>query len=156
MIKHSILSDIEKILNLSRSEKIKLRASPHAKAELEKISEEYRQEHIDMYNSFDSMEIINSHWHTSAGGFMVNPGTFMNSGGSREDPDFTYLKKILPDEMDVKHMFQAIRNDFEVFLTADNKTILRKRKDIEEKHKIKILDPKELISFLNYNLVSTL
>lgn len=46
-------------------------------------------------------------------------------GGRREDPDYTALKCLLPDEADAQHVFQAIRAAADYFMTTDVKTILR-------------------------------
>lgn len=62
-----------------------------------------------------------------------------NRGGSRligpvtvvKDEDLAFLRETLPDAPDANHVFQAISNDVDYFVTCDKKTILAHAAEIE-------------------------
>jgi hypothetical protein len=62
-------------------------------------------------------------------------------GGSREDPLFGALKQILPDVSDAEHIFQAAKNNVEVFVTSDKRTIIRFASEVFAACGVKVLSP---------------
>ena len=62
--------------------------------------------------------------------------------------DLATLRAILPDEDDARHMFQAISNGVEYFVTYDKATILRHRAAIENEFSILVRLPSELVKEL--------
>jgi predicted nucleic acid-binding protein len=81
--------------------------------------------------------------------YMDRLGTCINSPRIVDVPDeeiFASLRKILPDEMDAQLLTVAIVNHYDVFLTRDHRTILRKRDQVNALFpEIKILKPSELL-----------
>lgn len=74
--------------------------------------------------------------------------TPLGSGGSRKHPKLTQLQEIF-DQDDAEQIFQAIESGADYFLTIDEKTILRRRKDFNKlNHELKIVSPKNLENIL--------
>jgi hypothetical protein len=70
-----------------------------------------------------------------------------------EHPDFGRLRRMLPDENDARHLFQAISNGVEYFVTNDKATILRHSEEIEAAFPIRVLLPSQLVSELELGSV---
>lgn len=62
--------------------------------------------------------------------------------------DLGKLRAILPDENDARHLFQAISNDVEYFVTYDKATILRHTAAIEQEFSIRVRSPSQLVTEL--------
>ena len=60
---------------------------------------------------------------------------------------------MLPDENDARHLFQAISNGVEYFVTNDKATILRHSEEIEAAFPIRVLLPSQLVSELELGSV---
>ena len=79
-----------------------------------------------------------------------------NRGGSRllgpvavvKDDNLAFLRATLPDAADADHVFQAISNGVNYFITADSKTILRHAPAIERKYDIRLRLPSALAAEL--------
>jgi predicted nucleic acid-binding protein len=65
-----------------------------------------------------------------------------------KEADLGKLEAIVPDQNDARHLFQAIRNGVEFFVTYDKKTILRHRSEIERAFAIRACLPSELVEEL--------
>jgi predicted nucleic acid-binding protein len=62
--------------------------------------------------------------------------------------DLATLRAILPDEDDARHLFHAISNGAEYFVTYDKATILKHRAAIEDEFSILPRLPSELATEL--------
>lgn len=86
------------------------------------------------------------------GGFTIPFSFPLTFGTVKEDPVLSELKKIFK-KGDPEHIFQAIKNNCDFFLTADYKTIINKGKKwkqyfIDKEIVLKIVDCIELKRFL--------
>jgi predicted nucleic acid-binding protein len=61
---------------------------------------------------------------------------------------FSQLRAILPDADDARHVFQALTNGVDYFVTADTRTIVSRRSEIEARYSIKVRLPSELVDEL--------
>jgi len=64
------------------------------------------------------------------------------------DSDLASLRAILPDENDARHLFQAMRNGVDYFVTADKRTILSRATAIEQQFAIRVRLPSKLVAEL--------
>jgi hypothetical protein len=110
--------------------------------ELNRIPEQYRAPHQNIYTRLAKIPIAATH-HTDSGLMLMGVG-----GGRRADRLFKALRSILPDEPDVRHVFHAVKNGVNYFLTVDKRTILRHRVAVENCCGIKIFDPKEMVQVI--------
>ena len=80
------------------------------------------------------------------------PRPVTNRGGSRvvgpevvPEADLEELRKLLPHEDDARHIFQAVRNGVDYFVTVDRKSILRYADELESRFGIRVVLPSKLI-----------
>lgn len=62
--------------------------------------------------------------------------------------DLAALRAILPDENDARHLFQAIGNGVDYFVTRDERTILSRSAAIERQFAIRVRLPSRLVADL--------
>jgi len=131
---------LNSVLSLRKSGAIQLVTSFVVKAELEKIPEEFRIKHEVIYNLLSDVPVKRFRSITGLGPVGV-PGF----GFGRLNRDYLKLRQLLRDAEDAKHVYQAIRNGIQVFLTIDLRTILRNRAVVEESFLIKLRSPSEFM-----------
>lgn len=80
------------------------------------------------------------------------PRPVTNRGGSRlggpevvKEADLGALESILPHEEDARHVFQAVRNHVDYFVTVDRRSILRYADELRSSFGIHAVLPSELI-----------
>jgi hypothetical protein len=131
---------LQDLLTKYKKGEIGLLTSEITREELRKIPNDYRILHEVIYNLLKDVPISQTH-RTDPGLTLMGVG-----GGTREDPIFTKLKKILPGEDDARHLFQAAKNKVIYFLTTDSRTILKFKKEIEDITGVKAVTPLELLN----------
>ena len=145
LIKNDLLEDeinaINEILNVWDSGKIEIATSKITKDELEKIPHESKNLHITIYKLIKKVPLM-PEARTDSGLTLMGVG-----GGTREDSLYTQIKKIL-EQYDARHMFQAIKNNVDIFLTADKK-VINKSAEINKLAKIEIVKPTQLFQILS-------
>ena len=104
---------------------INLTTSEITRLELDKIPEQYKEPHIELYKNFENIPLVKTFSHISR---MTLLGV---GGGTRIDPLYLSLQNILPDENDILHLFQAAKNGATTFLTVDARTILKYKDEIK-------------------------
>ncbi len=112
---------LDKILALKT---INLVTSDIAKKEIEKIPSDYREEHENAYNALLNIPTI-KHYKTCGNLLLMGVG-----GGIKEDKLFLSLKNILPDKNDALHIYQAIKNNINDFITTDVETIIKYKDEL--------------------------
>lgn len=117
-------------------------SSSIAKDEISKIPIEHRSQHEVIYSLLEDVPLAATH-KTDSGLTLLGVG-----GGRREDPLLKSLKTVLRDENDAVHIFQAAKNGCGYFLTTDRHTILRYREPIENRSRVKVVSPVELVEAL--------
>lgn len=74
-----------------------------------------------------------------------NPdGMLLMGVGGGADPLFSELKALLTDVDDARHVFQAIHNKVDYFVTADERTILAHAGTLDERYGLKARLPSQL------------
>jgi len=69
-------------------------------------------------------------------------------GASLESFDVRRLEQLLPDRMDARHIFAALRSGIECFVTVDDRTVLRHRDRLKTGFRVTALLPSELVAVL--------
>ena len=113
-------------------------------AEIKKIPIQFQTQHNIIYNLISNVPTAQK-YNTNSGLTLMGCG-----GGSTKDVLYVALENILPDKEDAEHIFQAIKNNATHFLTTDEKTIIKFKKDIENLAKISIMTPSQLINALEF------
>jgi hypothetical protein len=116
------------LLKLYKAGRVDLVTSDVAQSEIARVPAQFRARHETIYLLLKDVPVARAEW-TDSGLTLLGVG-----GGRREDPLYTDLKSLLPDEADAQHVFQAIRADADYFATTDVKTILRFAADLRERH----------------------
>jgi hypothetical protein len=137
-----VIEALWRILDLHEAAQVHLLTSSVMKDEIAKIPEQYRTRHRALYTLFAKIPITATH-RTDSGLTLMGVG-----GGQRTDPLFKALQGILPDEPDARHIFQAVKNKVDYFLTVDKRTILRHRVAVENCCGIKVFNPKEMVQVI--------
>jgi len=109
------------LLAFHKKKQIDLVTSVVTQEELKKIPPSARRRHEIIYNLLTDVPLTRAK--------IANTGLLLMraAGGTIEDPLYTELKKILPDENDALHVFQAMKSGCIYFVTTDRKTILKHR-----------------------------
>jgi hypothetical protein len=131
-----------RILDLHEARHVHLLTSSVMKDEIAKIPEQYRTPHRALYTLLAKIPIAATH-RTDSGMMLLEVGR-----GRPADRLFKGLRSILPDEADARHVFQAVKNGVNYFLTVDKKTILRHRAAVENYCGIKVFSPKEMVEVI--------
>jgi predicted nucleic acid-binding protein len=131
-------SALDRILAAWQAHQVELCTSKVTLEELSKVPALYRREHNRIYKLIRLVPIA-PEARTDSGLSLMGVG-----GGTRTDPLFTNLKQLL-DEVDAKHVFQALKNHVETFLTVDN-GILKKNRELGELG-ITVMKPSQLQDF---------
>ena len=131
------------VLRIHKSGRVQLVTSELAQEEISRIPEQHRIRHEVIYNLIANIPVTRVKW-IDSGLSLLGVG-----GGSRFDPLYLELRAIFPDELDAQHIFQALKSEADYFVTTDNRTTLRHRKDLESKYILKIVAPSELESALS-------
>jgi len=132
------------LLRLYKGGQIKLITSFVVKQEIDRIPEGARTRHEMIYSLLSDIP--------RARFWQIRMGlTLMGIGGGipRQDPLYIKLKQLLPDEEDAQHIFQAIKNQVDYFITTDERTILRHRGELESTYGIRVVTPVELIRLVS-------
>lgn len=135
------INAIEQILSFWDSGVIEIRTSKITEDELKNIPVESKSNHLALYKLIRKVPLIPEAT-TNSGLLLMGVG-----GGTREDPLYTQIKTIL-ELNDAKHMFQAIKNNMDIFLTADKK-IINKNNMIKPLSMIEIVKPTQLFQRLS-------
>jgi hypothetical protein len=126
---------LRELLRLHKAGSLALVTSHVTREEIERLPGAVRELHEDIYallvNVREALEVG-----TDSGLTLMGVG-----GGTREEPDFTELKPMLPDVDDARHVFQALRNDVDYFVTDDERTIISRAPKIATRFKIRPILP---------------
>jgi hypothetical protein len=128
------------LLQLYKARRVDLVTSDVAKSEIDHVPEQFRSRHETIYFLLKDVPVARAEW-TDSGLTLTGVG-----GGRREDPLYTDLRLLLPDEADAQHVFQAIRADADYFATTDVKTILRFAKALHDQHQLVAALPTDCVS----------
>ena len=141
-IKPSDIHAFQKIVHMSQKGELVLCTSTVAKEEIEKIPIQYQSTHIEIY---ETLQILQGSITTRLDDDPCSTGF----GQIVEDKDFSKLRSILSDVNDARHLFQAKKAGVNVVITADNKSILMKAKELESQCDIIVNSPSDFLNQLS-------
>lgn len=131
-----------RLLQYHKQGKLRLLTSEVTYEEIAKVPAQFRAKHEVIYLLLTDVPTVET-YRTNYGLPLRGVG-----GGRREDPLFTSLKDILPDEEDARHLFQAAKNGVGYFLTADRRTILSRRNQIRSACNMIAALPTEMLQII--------
>jgi hypothetical protein len=113
-------------------------ASTEVLGEIRALPEKYQGPHLEVWSQLRRLPAGLFSW--------VDESS--TSTALQFDPDYVTLGTILPDEMDRRHMFHAIKNRVQYFATVDQHSILGRAPQIEAAFPIKCATPKQVAVWL--------
>ncbi len=122
---------------------IKLITSFVTKQEIDRVPEQARTRHEVIYSLLSDIP------RAEFSGIELFRVAFPGSLGVRQDPLYTELKQLLPGVEDAQHVFQAIKNKVDYFVTTDDRTILRYKNELESTYGIKAVTPSQLLRLVS-------
>jgi hypothetical protein len=111
--------------NMVKSGAIVFWASTHVRDELDGIPAKYRQSHLDVYES-----VYHIAAHPTTNWIDDNPHSNTYQQATAH-PMYSAIRRILPQEIDARLIFQTYANGVRDFLTLDERTIIRYRKELQ-------------------------
>lgn len=128
-----------RILQSRKKGMVDLVTSEVTSAELSAIPPEFRMKHEIIYTLISDVPHVPSH-HTDSGLMLMGVG-----GGTKEDTLFTELKRLLPDQGDAAHVFQAARNSVSALITVDKRTFLSRAEQIASLCDVRVVAPTQFV-----------
>jgi hypothetical protein len=139
-LSHAEQEAVVALLQLYKTSRLHLVTSEVARSEIAAVPQQFRSRHETIYLLLRDVPLARAAW-TDSGLTLTGVG-----GGRREDPLYTKLRLLLPDEADAQHVFQAIRADADYFATTDARTILRFSKALYDEHGLAAALPSDCVS----------
>lgn len=129
---------LSELLHQHRLGAISAVASTEVLGEIRALPEHYQGPHLEVWGQLRRLPAAPFTW--------VDESSTSTSAVT--DPDYVTLTGILPDEMDRRHMFHAIKNGVQYFATVDQRSILNRAARIEAAFPIKCGTPTEVAGWL--------
>jgi predicted nucleic acid-binding protein len=127
------------ITKLVESNNVTLCASTHVRDELNKIPLPHRGPHLDVYNSLRRIaDYPSTDW-------IDDDPSSLTFNKPTVHPNFSKIRDIVPGDKDARLLFAAHANKARDFLTLDERTILRFRKQLKDEVGINTWTPSEFI-----------
>jgi predicted nucleic acid-binding protein len=139
---HGQQEALRELLRLRKAGDIEIVTSHIALEEIQRSPQERRRLDEDLYALLNDVPAAAEH-RTDGGLMLLGVG-----GGQRPDPILIRLREILSDENDARHLFQAIKNGIDFFVTVDERTILSKADALSSVFGIQVLKPAELLQIV--------
>ena len=141
---------IDKLSELSRQGALDLRVSELHRREFTAAEFPAKADVAEDYGSLPKVTFIEDHHLLGFNTVSDYLGGFTSSPLIEDDEYSVQLRKHGLDRTDAHHVMLAIRDDCSVFLTCDERSILRHRKQIEQAFpSIRLLKPTELVAELS-------
>jgi hypothetical protein len=134
------------LLKLSEIGTVRFVTSAVALSELEQIPPEHRTPHVAVYHLLWKIHAFPEPSLTRLapwGGPMGNPARRI----------WSRIKRILPDENDVKHVYQAAKHGTDYFVTVDKATILKYKADLIVEAGVHVIQPSDLLRLIRTDQV---
>jgi len=136
---------MERLLGLRDSGAIDLYTSPRVREEIAKIPACYRAPHEELLRQFEALPESGEELVIG----MLGTARALRPVPDIEDAELVALRSMLRGDYDPRHLFQAITNGVDYFVTADVGSIVKHAGDIEAKFPIPIRTPRQLITELD-------
>ena len=130
---------VARLGELVQSSAVTLWTSTVMLEEIHQIPEPYRGPHLDAYNG---LRTVAGHPTTA---WLDDGSTSSSPGQAAVHPMYDKLRKLLPDENDARHLFQAKMNGVPDFITVDKRTILSRGTEISRTVGIKVWSPAQYV-----------
>jgi hypothetical protein len=131
---------LRRLLQLQKEGRVALVTSHITRLEIERMPGPARGLHEDVYALLADVPAATENF----GHHMLLLGV-----GGGDAPEYAQLKKLLPDEDDARHLFQAIKNEVDYFVTADVRTIVSRAQAVELEFDIKVRTPSQVVAELS-------
>jgi predicted nucleic acid-binding protein len=139
------LKALQEVLQARKAGRIALVTSHVTRQELERMSDDKRQRHAVIYMLLADVPTASEGYSSAPLGAAPLGATVLGGGPGYEDPVLAELKRILPDVDDARHLLQAIKNEVDYFITADQRTIVSRASVIESHYAIKVRLPSQVL-----------
>lgn len=133
---------LDRLLEFAEADKVAIVASDLTRKEIERYKGRLKKNIERVYRLLGKVTFLEDH---TVLGFHTDPYFGDSSPLVEDDPISSALRQTGLERTDAHHLMLAIRAKCEVFLTCDEKTILRKRAPIEAAFPIKLMKPSELV-----------
>ncbi len=134
------LGALEKILAKDKENVFELVTSSVVKQEIAAIPEAYREPHLKIFHLFSEVPLVKSVQNIPP----FKPLPMFR----REDRLLVKLKKLLPDQNDAVHAFQAIENRSSYLITIDKRTFLKYAVEVKSLCALELIGPKAFIAMI--------
>jgi predicted nucleic acid-binding protein len=139
---------LHQVIELMHEGRIALVTSAVTKEEIDRVPLEHRAPHEAIYALLAKVPVVDEQ--------RLVPRIIQAIRGRSQvigplvvqEEDLGTLNSILPDQNDARHVFQALRNSSQYFVTTDRRTILTRAKQIEAAFPIRVVLPSQLLAEL--------
>jgi predicted nucleic acid-binding protein len=131
------LGAIYQLIDLSHAGRISLVTSPRTLDEISRVPEEHRAPHEAIYAFLKKVPTVDED--------VLLTQTLSAAPGPKspvvvQDADIHWLYSILKHRIDAQHVYYAVKSECAYFVTTDQKTILSRAGEIEDKFPIKLAE----------------
>jgi hypothetical protein len=142
------------LLRLSKAGRLDLVTSEVTRTEIEGVPRPARDRHEAVYLLLSDVPLVattepRSQLVVARGGGRRGGVGMLIGPRYRENPLYTKLKGIVPDDADAHHLFQAVSAGATHFVTSDKRTILRHAAELERDIGITAVLPSQLTGHIN-------
>jgi hypothetical protein len=117
-------------------------ASTEVLGEIQALPEKYQGAHLEVWEQLRRLPGSRFSWIDETS----------TSTSAVLDPDYAKLCTILPDEMDCRHMFHAVKNGVRFFATVDQRSILSHSSEIEAAFSIRCGKPTDVAAWIGIRI----
>ncbi len=139
------MSALSTLLTHHQKGTISLVASTEVLTEIQQLPPEYQGPHLEVWEQLQKLPASNITWVDES---LAPPSIVTDSA-------YATLGYILPDEMDRRHVFHAVRRNVKYFATVDERTILSRAPQLESAFSTKFGKPVAIVGNLRLTDVST-
>lgn len=138
------MSALSTLLRHHQQGSITLLASTEVLTEIQQLPPEYQGPHLQVWEQLQTLPASNITWVDES----LAPPSIAT------DPAYVELGQILPDEMDQRHVFHAVKRNVEYFATVDERTILSRARQLKSAFPTKFGKPVTIVGILGLADVS--
>jgi hypothetical protein len=132
------LSALSTLLRYHKNGTLSLVASTEVLTEIQGLPSQHQGPHREVYTQLLQLPGSNVTW--------LEPATATPS--VQTDPLYSRIARILPDEMDARHVFQALKQSVPYFATVDQRTILKHSRSLEAEFPVRFGKPTDVLGWL--------
>ena len=118
--------------------RLSIAASTEVLGEIDRVPSKYRDPHLEVLDQLKRLPGASVRW--------IDETTTPRVKST--DEDYETLRKILPDEIDRRHIVQAIKNHVDYFATGDTATMLKHPRELEAAFPLRFATPADIVTEL--------